>query len=88
MHSTRWRTRLYPWFVWCLASSFLFYKYLLQVSPSVMVNELMQSFHLTGQSMGNLAAFYFYAHLLMQLPVGILLDNFNPKRLIVGAILV
>lgn len=78
----------YPWFIWFLTSSFLFYKYLLQVSPSIMVNELMQAFSLSGLSMGNLAAFYFYAYLCMQLPVGILLDHFNPRRLLSVAILV
>lgn len=79
---------LYPWLIWLLASCFLFYKYVLEVSPSVMVDELMHTFSLSGLSMGNLAAFYFYAYLCMQLPVGILLDNFNPRRLISCAILV
>jgi len=79
---------IYPWLVWLLASSFLFYKYLLQVSPSIMVSDLMRTFSLTGESMGNLAAFYFYAYLCMQLPVGILLDRFSPRRLISVAVLV
>lgn len=79
---------IYPWIVFGLASSFLFYKYLLQVSPSVMVPELMKTFSLTGSSMGNLAAFYFYAYLSMQLPVGLLLDRFSPRRLLTIAIIV
>lgn len=78
----------YPWLVFILSSSFLFYKYLLQVSPSVMATELMATFHLTGESLGNLAAFYFYAYLCMQLPVGLLLDHFSPKRLVAAAIAV
>jgi len=79
---------IYPWIVWGLASCFLFYKYLLQVSPSVMVPDLMKTFSLSGLSMGNLAAFYFYAYLSMQLPVGILLDKYNPRRLITAAVIV
>lgn len=79
---------IYPWLVFILSSSFLFYKYLLEVSPSVMANELMATFHLTGTSLGNLAAFYFYAYLCMQLPVGLLLDHFSPKRLVAAAIAV
>jgi len=79
---------LYPWFVFVLSSSFLFYKYLLQVSPTVMATELMRTFSLTGESLGNLAAFYFYAYLTMQLPVGLLLDHFSPKRLLAAAIAV
>lgn len=82
------RTLLYPWLVWALSSTFLFYKYLLQVSPTVMVSELMGEFNLTGHGMGHLAAFYFYAYLCMQLPVGVLLDRFSPRKLVVAAILV
>ena len=78
----------YPWLVFILSSSFLFYKYLLQVSPSIMANELMSTFQLSGESLGNLAAFYFYAYLCMQLPVGLLLDHFSPKRLVATAITV
>jgi MFS family permease len=77
-----------PWLVWTLSSTFLFYKYVLQVSPTVIVPELMHAFSLSGASVGNLAAFYFYAYLSMQLPVGILLDTFNPKRLVAWAVAV
>lgn len=79
---------LYPWCVWALSSLFLFYKYLLQVSPSIMVPDLMQAFALSGAGIGNLAACYFYAYLLMQLPVGILLDAFDPRRVVALAILI
>ncbi len=82
------RESIYPWLVFALSSSFLFYKYLLQVSPTVMSLELMHTFSLTGESLGNLAAFYFYAYLTMQLPVGLLLDHFSPKRLVAAAIAV
>lgn len=79
---------LYPWFIWFLSSSFIFYKYVLQVSPSIMVNELMKAFSLSGESMGSLAAFYFYAYLVMQLPAGLLLDRFNPRYIFSAAILI
>lgn len=88
MRQTPFFKSMYPWLVFILSSSFLFYKYLLQVSPSVMSDELMASFHLTGAALGNLVAFYFYAYLCMQLPVGLLLDHFSPKRLVAAAITV
>lgn len=79
---SRWRF-LYPWIVWILGAAFFFYKYLLQVSPSVMSTELMRDFNITGAGLGNLAACFFYTYLVMQLPVGLLLDRFSP-RLITG----
>lgn len=81
-------TNYYPWLVWGLAALFFFYKYLLQVSPSVMSDQLMGTFHASGAQLGNLAACFFYSYLIMQIPVGILLDRFNPRYIITVAILV
>lgn len=75
------------WFIWAIASGFVLYRYLLLVSPSVLSHELMQAFQLNGAKFGILAASYFYAYLLMQLPVGILLDRFSARYLIAFAIL-
>jgi MFS family permease len=72
---------LYPWLVWVLAASFFFYKYLIQVSPGVMSSQLMSAFSLSGAGLGNLAACFFYGYLLMQIPVGILLDKWSPGKI-------
>ena len=40
----------------------------------------MRFFALDGEQMGNLAASYFYAYFIMQIPMGILLDRFGPRR--------
>lgn len=79
---------LYPWLVWLLGAGFFFYKYLVQVSPSVMTSDLMQAFNVNGVGLGNLSACYFYAYLIMQIPVGILLDKFSPRYLTACAILI
>lgn len=79
---------VYPWIVWLLGASFFFYKYLVQVSPSVMTADLMHAFNVNGTGLGNLSACYFYAYLIMQIPVGMLLDKFSPRYLTSLAILI
>lgn len=79
--------RFYPWLVIALASAFLFYKYILQVSPSIMTDDLMSVFHIQGTGLGNLAASFFYSFLLAQLFVGVLLDRYSPRLLTTMAIL-
>lgn len=79
-------SRFYPWVVIACCSLFLFYKYVLQVSPSVMTQDLMLTFHVSGAGLGNLAATYFYAYLVTQLFAGPLLDRFSPKYLTAAAI--
>ena len=79
---------IYPWLVWLLGASFFFYKYLVQVSPSVMTHDLMHAFNVNGIGLGNLSACYFYAYLCMQIPVGMLLDKFSPRYLTAFAIFI
>ena len=81
------KSRIYPWFIFSLAALFLLYKYILQVSPSVMTQDLMGYFNLDGEKMGVLAAFYYYSYLLMQIPVGLILDRYRAAKVISLAIL-
>lgn len=68
------------WSIWLLSAIFMFYKYAIEVSPSVMTKTLMQTFNIGGVELGNLAACYFYAYLILQIPAGLLLDKFGPRK--------
>ncbi len=70
---------------WLVGSLFFFYAWILRVSPSVMVDELMRDFAVGGAVVGNLSALYFYGYAGMQIPVGLLLDRFGPRRLMSAA---
>jgi MFS family permease len=51
-----------------------------------MTTELMRDFHIGGASLGNLSAFYFYAYVIMQIPVGVLTGTMGSRKLLtVGA---
>lgn len=71
---------LLAWSIWLLSAFFMFYKYVIEVSPSVMTTTLMQSYHIGGVELGNLAAAYFIAYLIMQIPGGLLLDKYGPRK--------
>ena len=77
----------YPWLIISLSAAFLFYKYILQVSPGIMSDNLMQAFNITGAQLGNLAAVYFYGYLIIQVFAGPLLDKFGPRKITPLAIL-
>lgn len=70
------------WIVWGLGCVFYFYECLLQVSPGVMSAELMRDFAVTSQTLGILSGIYFYSYAAMQLPGGVLMDYFGPRRLL------
>lgn len=79
--------KITPWLNWSLGTLFFCYEFMLQVSPSVMVPELMHAFSVNAAELGNLSAFYLYAYAFMQIPVGILLDRFGARRLLTLACL-
>jgi predicted MFS family arabinose efflux permease len=76
----------YPVVVLTLFAGFLFYKYILQVYPSIITDQLMREFHLTGAGLGNLAATFYYSYMIAQIFVGILLDKFSTRWLTSAAI--
>ncbi len=81
-------SKFLPWIIWVLACVFYFYEFLLQVSPGVMGTELMRDFSITGQTLGVLSGFYYYAYTPMQLPCGILMDRFGPHRVLTLATII
>jgi MFS family permease len=79
------RGQPWAWATWFLATLLFFYGFVQRVAPSVMIDDLMRDFAASGAILGNLSAFYFYAYASMQVPVGILLDYWGPKRLLTAA---
>ncbi len=74
------------WIIWFLSAIFMFYKYALEVSPSVMTSTLMGTFGIGGTELGNLTACYFYAYLFLQIPAGLLIDKIGPRKVTTLAI--
>ena len=51
-----------------------------------MTEELMRDFAVGGSALGSLSAMYFYAYVVLQIPVGILMDRFGPRKLMSAAL--
>lgn len=68
-----------------LGTLFFFYAFVQRVSPSVMTQELMREFSVGGAALGVLSAMYFYAYAAVQLPVGLLMDRYGPRKLMSAA---
>lgn len=63
------------------------YAFLQRVAPSAMVSDLMQSFQVGAAVLGNLSAIYFYAYVVLQMPIGALVDRWGPRRIITSFLL-
>lgn len=82
------QSRSYPWLIWGLAASAFFIEYFARVAPGVMIDSLMRDFKVQALALGSLSAFFYYAYVGMQIPVGILIDRFSLRWLLTGMILI
>jgi len=73
---------LIAWVICGLGAIYYAYEYFLRIEPSVMEHALRHHFNLSATGFGLLSAFYYYAYVPMQLPVGVLMDRFGPRRLL------
>jgi MFS family permease len=70
------------WLVCGLGALFYSYEYFLRISPSVMEQPLRAHYNLSAGGFGLLSGVYYYAYVPMQIPVGILMDRYGPRRLL------
>jgi len=68
------------WFIfWILALQYLFV-YFHRVCPAVVAPELVNTFQISGISLGVLASGYFYSYAIMQIPAGLLSDSWGARK--------
>ena len=68
--------------VWGLGAAFYLIGFYQRVAPAVITRELMRDFGLGAAALGNLAAFYYYSYVAMQIPAGVLADRWGPRRVL------
>jgi len=71
-----------------LAMIFCGMDYFIQVSPGVLVYTFMKEFKISAADLGILGAVFYYAYMLMQIPAGLILDQYGTKKILFIAILV
>lgn len=76
------------WLIWLVAACYFFYDYMHQVAPSVMSSGFRASFGADDVTIGLIASIYFYSYACLQIPIGLTVDHFGPRRPLTIAALV
>ncbi|MDP1604119.1 MAG: MFS transporter [Legionella sp.] len=73
----------------CAIGAFFYcYEFVLRIIPGALQTELSAAFgHISATTFGQLSAFYYFAYSPMQMPVGMLMDRYGPRRLLTFACL-
>ncbi|OJY15593.1 MAG: MFS transporter [Legionella sp. 40-6] len=65
---------------------FYCYEFILRIIPGVLKEDLSIALgHISATTFGQISALYYFAYSPMQLPVGMLMDRFGPRRLLTFA---
>lgn len=74
--------------VWFCAALFYLFQFVIRVSPSVMVDDLMLAYGLDATGFATLSALAMYGYSVMQIPAGIVADLYGARRCILISILI
>ncbi|MEB8386968.1 MFS transporter [Rhodobacteraceae bacterium KMM 6894] len=69
-----------------LTTSFYLFEFVTRIEPSLAIESIATDFNLSHGSVGTLSSIFFWVYAPMQLVVGVLLDRFGARPLIVPAI--
>lgn len=75
------------WIVFLVAISFNAYDAFLRVTPSVTSEQLQETLGVGQSALGSMLTFYFVPYVLLQIPVGMMIDRIGAKRMLVAAVL-
>jgi len=77
----------YRWIVWGIMVLAYMVVFFHRLAAGVVREELVEAFTLSAASFGSLASMYFYAYMIMQIPVGILSDSLGARKTVSAGML-
>jgi MFS family permease len=74
--------RWMPWMMWFWPAAFYFFQSFFRSIPNAISDQLRKTFDLSVESFGILGTSFFWTYAFVQIPVGVLLDRFGPKKVL------
>lgn len=76
----------WPVFICSLGAILVIIQFTLQVIPTIMIAPLIRVFSIDVVGVGFLSSSYFYTYLFLQVPSGMLVDKFGPRKVMLLAV--
>ncbi len=78
--------KLYVWFIWFISCFFFLFQFLIRVSPSTIISEIIQKFSITAADFGYFSAAYYAGYGLTHIPIAIMLDRYRIDIIIASSV--
>lgn len=73
---------------WGTATFFYFYQYIVRIIPGIVGEDLKSDLLINAEQFGLIGSLYVYAYALVQIPLGLTLDKFGIKKVLIASILI
>lgn len=80
------KNKIEPWLIWIIGALFVLFQFLLQVSPSIMVPQMMREFNINAFQMSLFSASFFISYIVFQIPSGFLVDVMGAKKCLIASL--
>ena len=70
------------WSTWLALALFYAYQFVQRVFPNIVMDNIMDKYHVNAHEIGHFAGIYYVGYIAMHIPLGIMLDHFNAKKVI------
>lgn len=77
-------SRFFPPLMWLMTSLFYSFQFFLRSAPNSLADGLKHEFNIDGTQFGVLCSAYYISYSLLQIPLGIALDIWGPKKILRG----
>ena len=76
------------WTSWLVLSMFYAYQFIQRILPNIIMDDIMTKYHVNANEMSHFAGIYYVGYVIAHIPIGMMLDRFNAKKIIPLCILV
>lgn len=71
--------------IWGVAALFYIVEWMQRVMPTLLIEPISNSMHISVPMLGTVFSCYFYAYAIAQVPAGLFIDYFGPRRMLTMA---
>ena len=76
------------WSTWTMLTLFYAYQFVSRIIPNIVVDNIAEKYEIDAGKIGSFAGIYYIGYIIMHIPLGIIVEHFNVKKVVPICIIV